>query len=157
MAENIVVDYDYARSLARDFSINNGCYIPPVDPFYIASLLSNCTVEVSDLKKEDAYIGYYKYTNVYKIFLNLNFSERRARFSLAHELGHILLDHFNKYDINNLTKEEIKLLDSEANSFANELLMPKIALDCISDKSIKFLSNVFNVSQDVVKIRLTYY
>lgn len=48
----------------------------------------------------------------------------RRQFSAAHELGHIIL-HSNSYDVNELTKEEYKSMEDEANDFAAAFLLPK--------------------------------
>lgn len=48
----------------------------------------------------------------------------RRNFDCAHELGHILL-HSNYSDIRNLTKEEYKKMEKEANNFAAAFLLPR--------------------------------
>jgi len=63
------------------------------------------------------------------VILNLNQSENRKRFTLAHELGHLIIPwhvglvscHTNSnYEVNSSYSK----MESEANSFAAELLMP---------------------------------
>jgi hypothetical protein len=49
----------------------------------------------------------------------------RLTWTLCHELGHIVLDHFNKYDMANLVPWEEKILNREADIFVRELLMPE--------------------------------
>lgn len=54
----------------------------------------------------------------------------RIRFTLAHEIGHIVLGHFIEFegtrmDVDLLTKAEHKVLETEADAFAAELLAPK--------------------------------
>lgn len=48
----------------------------------------------------------------------------RRQFSAAHELGHIIM-HDEIGDINEMTKEEYKLMENQANEFAAELLLPR--------------------------------
>lgn len=48
----------------------------------------------------------------------------RRQFSAAHELGHIIM-HGEIGDINEMTKEEYKLMENQANEFAAELLLPR--------------------------------
>lgn len=48
----------------------------------------------------------------------------RIRFSLAHEIGHILLGHFDFGPPDALPEEHSRLLDAEANAFAANLLAP---------------------------------
>lgn len=54
------------------------------------------------------------------IIINRNFSNDRKRFTLAHELGHLLLHNENYYPISTYRNKEM-----EANEFASELLMPE--------------------------------
>ena len=48
----------------------------------------------------------------------------RTSFSLAHEIGHILLEHFDFGSQEELTPAQRRLLDQEANAFAANLLAP---------------------------------
>lgn len=62
------------------------------------------------------------------IFLNKRMSNDRQRFSLAHELGHLIM-HF---DIPNIPEN----VEDEANDFASEFLMPKMEIR----NSLRFLN-----------------
>lgn len=59
------------------------------------------------------------------IVLNKNFSNDRKRFTIAHELGHLLM-----HSVNNpaIPEHRLKELENEANTFASEFLMPKEAI-----------------------------
>lgn len=57
------------------------------------------------------------------IIINKNFSNDRKRFTLAHELGHILM-HYS-FTIPKYRESEV---EKEANRFASEFLMPKDAI-----------------------------
>jgi Zn-dependent peptidase ImmA (M78 family)/DNA-binding XRE family transcriptional regulator len=50
----------------------------------------------------------------------------RIHFDIAHELGHILLHEWSE-DIENLSKDEFKAKEKEANAFASAFLLPKEA------------------------------
>ncbi len=52
----------------------------------------------------------------------LETNSQRLRFTLAHEIGHVMLDHVFDYD--ECTEEEQNLLEKEANCFAGNLLCP---------------------------------
>lgn len=57
----------------------------------------------------------------------------RVRWTLAHELGHVILRHNEEFEEtklirNGLTDESYKVLDDEADAFAAELLSPAIVL-----------------------------
>ncbi len=87
------------------------------------------------------------------IGLNKNHHEHRQRFSLGHELGHYLLKHPPEFE---LPLEEIKICNREADEFSGELLVPleslKRALKLT--QNISELANLYNVSQEVLTIRL---
>lgn len=57
------------------------------------------------------------------IIINKNFSNDRKRFTLAHELGHLLMHNENNYPIPSYRDKE-----QEANNFASEFLMPENAM-----------------------------
>jgi Zn-dependent peptidase ImmA (M78 family) len=78
----------------------------------------------------------------------------RQRFTVAHEIGHLLLGHTGKnfiLDLNSKKPEEI-----EANQFAAELLMPleMIKKDLQNKKKAKDIANKYNVSEEAVWWRL---
>lgn len=54
------------------------------------------------------------------IVMNQNFSNDRKRFTLAHELGHIIMHCAGNFPISDIRDKE-----DEANKFASELLMPE--------------------------------
>lgn len=90
----------------------------------------------------------------------------RQRFTMAHELAHLLFHRniiINKME-NNQFKEAIKLfradgdikhIEMEANSFAAELLMPssKFRDDWLSNKTITQVANEYNVSNYAAEFR----
>lgn len=56
------------------------------------------------------------------IVINKNFSNDRKRFTISHELGHILLHNESNFPVSSYRDEKIK--EKEANEFASEFLMP---------------------------------
>lgn len=102
------------------------------------------------------------------IVINSFDPEYRQRFTLAHELGHMLLGHegtsFRKEESQN-QKESIEYIvkERQANSFAANLLMPeKLLREVISSNSFdnatqrnRFLAEKFNVSYMAMEYRLT--
>jgi len=101
------------------------------------------------------------------IAVNAEHSESRQRFSIAHELGHLIL-HSNNEQLTIEKKlftraEGVRNLDeTEANEFAAELLMPEELLEKdfekISEKNedelISILAIKYQVSQLAVSYRL---
>lgn len=98
------------------------------------------------------------------VFYNKYASEKRIRFTLAHELAHCCLH----IDPNNYTEHiEFRntLFDKSphevaANIFAGELLIPEepllYALDNLITPTINILSKIFGVSNNVLRARLEY-
>lgn len=78
-------------------------------------------IEKEDLLGLDGYSIYNYKTKKYLIALDdVNYDLSRQRFTLAHELGHILLQHHTKYrHLSGYVKEK------SADAFAGELLMPR--------------------------------
>ncbi len=78
-------------------------------------------IEKEDLLGLDGYSIYNFKTKRYLIALdNVNYDLSRQRFTLAHELGHIFLQHHTKYRfLSDYVKEK------SADAFAGELLMPR--------------------------------
>lgn len=95
------------------------------------------------------------YLELNTISVNSRHPPVRQRFSVAHELGHHLLDHPDEQsyfgDI-----ELIKLYDSEADEFAGELLVPVDLLnkECEDCTDINELKRRFEVSDQVLVIQI---
>ena len=92
----------------------------------------------------------------WKITLPRSTSEARNNFTIAHELGHIFLQH--KLENNKIARSGLSTLpEIAANAFAAEFLMPKdefckAAEDC--DNNEQILAEKFNVSQSAALIRM---
>lgn len=111
----------------------------------IASLDKPITLRVTDLKGIPGFTCYDEKKARYRIFADENLFEycpARSKFTLAHELGHILLDHFT-YTNNSLYMDYI--MEREANTFVDELLMPTESIlwhRC----SVKEVAEIYEVS-----------
>ena len=141
-----------ARKLLADVGINN----PPVlirdiinhikkekDLSIYSWAFGEDTDGIQITEGEKATIGYNKAQHPH-----------RQRFTVAHEIGHLLLGHTGKnfiLDLNSKKPEEI-----EANQFAAELLMPLEMLkkDLQSKKNAKDIAKEYNVSEEAVWWRL---
>ena len=102
-----------------------------------------------------------------KLYLGVNssHSEKRKRFTIAHEIGHFILhsDEPLHYDVKELESLHFRsenisdLNEIESNSFAAELLMPEELVRELIEKgvtSVKKLSEKFNVSEEAMRYRL---
>ena len=77
-------------------------------------------------------------------------SQHRARFTLAHELGHYMFGHASRSPFNNY--EEPGNEEAEANSFAGELLIPcnELTQDLRSGLKPKDLTGKYDVSEEAI-------
>ncbi len=107
---------DYARELFRFIDMDN----PPVDIEKILQEL-NIKLRYEDFVKVDGIA--LKSPKLGIIVVNRNFPVTRQRFTIAHELGHIVMPHRAKYYI--CYQGRNKLVERRANRFAAELLMPE--------------------------------
>lgn len=81
-------------------------------------------------------------------------STERIRFSLCHEIGHIILGHFEEFEVEMLTDQQRELLDREANAFAANLLCPAPLYDAVAAKNdTDCMRGVFGMSKQSWSIR----
>ncbi|OMF37473.1 hypothetical protein BK133_05295 [Paenibacillus sp. FSL H8-0548] len=78
----------------------------------------------------------------------------RQRFTLAHEIGHILLH--SHIDWHNVSEELDEILEVEANWFASRLLMPDYIFIHISDMDPNQLSEKCQVNYSAAQKRIGY-
>ncbi|MDZ5034274.1 ImmA/IrrE family metallo-endopeptidase, partial [Clostridium perfringens] len=77
--------------------------------------------------KIDAFTQIHKVHNVERPFVVVGDDKEsavRRQFSMAHELGHIVL-HNSSIEVDELSREEYKTMEEEANNFAAAFLLPK--------------------------------
>lgn len=114
----------------------------------------------------------------YSILINSNQSAGRKSFTIAHELGHFLLHkeildkdseivsvakgvnsdspvYITRQDITATSSQEYRKLETEANKFAAEILMPEkeFLKQCICQNSIDDIASFFGVSISAATIR----
>ncbi len=102
------------------------------------------------------------HAKVAKIYLNSNQSDIVANFTLAHELGHLLL-HKNsnnfRIDLQDYSPEgDPENQETEANYFAGSLLMPreKLFIALNNAKSLDEVAQKFAVSKPAIEARLKW-
>jgi len=152
--------YTFCGQIAEKVLKKHGPSSPPVNVHKIA-------------KREGFEVAYLDWPSgldglldpaVRKIGLNRNVAPTRLRFTLAHELGHALLNHNvisdRPPDIDHPPEATAKLyprhLEQEANAFAGALLVPRTLLrDAVRvHRTPKALAHAFEVSEAVMCIRL---
>jgi Zn-dependent peptidase ImmA (M78 family) len=150
--------------------IEAGCYSVPVN---LEKCAKHLNVKIKPLELDEDVAGFLliKTDKTIHIGYNKNNGKQRIRFTIAHELGHLMLhtketklfvDKKVLYRDSNSSTGEI-LQEREANAFAASLLMPKNLMIAEvekhqhenKDKFITSLSKKFNVSEQAIAIRLT--
>ena len=88
----------------------------------IFSILESSGIILYEINEDEKFDGVSFITDKgYPIIIvNKNFSNDRKRFTIAHELGHILMHNENNFPISSFREKE-----KEANQFASEFLMPE--------------------------------
>lgn len=148
------------ESLANDILVKNDMLKIPVDLIKIASN-NNIDVYYQDL--DDNISGAIRYNSEldkFQILLQKKDSERRRRFTLAHELGHFFLDGEKlKQDdlhIDYLYRQVGYTNEKDIDYFAGALLMDKELLEKLFavNPFIKDLADTFEVSESAMTVRL---
>lgn len=110
---------------------------------------------------EDACADYETNTKTNVIFFNdidkSRLENNRVRWSIAHELGHIVLGHhFNKRTRlfrNSLSNKEYNQFEEEADMFASYILVPYIILSYQNIKNKHDISNICKISPTAARYR----
>nr|WP_317357318.1 ImmA/IrrE family metallo-endopeptidase [uncultured Tyzzerella sp.] len=87
------------------------------------------------------------------VYINKNLPKTRGRFAVAHELGHILLNHKNLSHSVHSENDNTNIEEFQANIFARGLLMPAIVLKEINCITPQDIANICNVSLQSAEYR----
>lgn len=106
---------------------------------------------------KDRYIIYYNDIDKARI-INSN----RFRWNIAHELGHVLLEHhkaYNKTRIfrSSLSNYEYTYLEAEADYFAQLILVPHVVLNAFAIKTASDIKRICQISGPAAAIRFNAY
>lgn len=165
---------DRTLKLARQFIKDHGICALPVDPFKIYEefewALFSCK-EIEDLKgknnllllkirkeKADAITFRDQETNIYITVFDENKIPERIRWTLAHEIAHIILCHltdFNETCMNRggLSVQQYRVLEREANIFSAELLSPMALLILLEATQSNQITSYCQISKDAADHR----
>jgi len=149
-----------ANKILNELRINS----LPVDSYEIADKL-NCKIMKilpNELPKEisrdpNSFSGALirDFNNSNYILVNKTHSSRRQNFTIAHELGHLILHNSSRIDYRDgMFNDTIE--EQQANEFAGSLLMPsswlKTIIDEVTDDNQE-LANIFDVSLQAMQTR----
>lgn len=128
----------------------------PINVNEIVNANPNWKLLFADLYGEDGYtlFKYKKGKKKFQICIEPYGMVERKRFTLAHEIGHIVLGHFEEYYSKELTPYEEFALDREADMVAGEILMPYNSMLEHYKWSIKGLTYRYYVSKEAAQVRL---
>lgn len=102
--------------------------------------------ESMGLSPDYALDGYTIYSDgIYFVLFDADRPPRRIRWTLAHEIGHIRLDHANKPS---------PQADREAQYFAEQLLMPLAVIVRMGAETARDIAVLCNVSEDAAENRV---
>jgi Zn-dependent peptidase ImmA (M78 family) len=147
--------------VALELLEESGISEPPVNLEKICKHL-RISLEESDKIDFDGCIMREKKKDFTLVLVNKNITDGRRRFTIAHEIGHLVLEHLTeikKFNCgeNGLVKNE---KEREADSFASRLLMPEKWIKGILEEgiygmeTINTIASLFQVSQTAAAIRL---
>lgn len=160
----------YIEEKAERLLHDSKCYSIPVNVNAVSDFLG---IKVKAVELEEEVSGFCVINGSFiHIGFNKNDPAVRIRFTIAHELGHVLLhakdnpvfiDKVKKFDRNVNSSTGQLQIEREANAFAAALLMPRGLLTAEinsnmneTNKSfISLLANKFGVSDQAMTIRLT--
>ncbi len=159
-----------AGDRAKEMLARLGIVNPAINPEEIANQLG-VVIAREKLDGNTSAMLYRKSGEAPVIGLNSTQSRKRQRFSIAHELGHLVLhpgrplivDHVRVNFRDDRASAGSFREEIEANAFAAELLMPKhmleralmkFRLDTPEDEIVKALANTFEVSREAIGYRL---
>ena len=139
---------DYQKIYYLTHKVYNECGIMsfPIDCY---NLLKHYKIEVFPYSSLDDELREYciKYSNDAlkfrgKVFYNDHLPSGRIRFSLMHELGHILLDHYD-----NCYPD----MEQEANYFASNILAPRMAIHYSKCQNQNDVSRLFGLTNEAAQ------
>jgi|CXWL01.1.fsa_nt_gi hypothetical protein len=159
--------------LVEELLQKNGIIAPPVP---VDKIARSCGATIAQAPDEKGLSGFLLRESPSHVVIGVNkgHGESRKRFTVAHELGHLVLHAAERIHVDRSSvvflrspnsSKGVDPAEMEANLFAAELLMPrrflendvdvKKGVDLLDDKeSIKRLARRYEVSEQAMTIRL---
>ena len=145
-------DYQIARDLAWDTLIRNKVSALPVK---ISQICRQMGVQVRYYDPEDENDGYSTILDGEAvIFVKRDCYRPRQRFTVAHELGHILLGHVGKYElVNREPSPQDNPIEQSANVFAARVLAPACVLWALDSWTAEEIMVLCDISRQAAEFR----
>lgn len=151
--------YEEIKKIVADTIVDAGIKEYPYDVFQVAKNLEIKLVSYQSLSQkkrdacflesEDAFsvlIDFGSYAEWY-IYYNQDIGKSRVRFTIMHEIGHIMLDH----------KDGNEVEESEANFFSKHILAPPCIMNEVGVEDYLDIVTKFEVSQEMATYQIEYY
>lgn len=168
--------YKRTRNIAHRFLLNQGINSLPVDPFELVEKNSWTIKNMAQLSKEfdlslirkiikesnDGGTLYSASTNEYCIIYNEKIrSNGRIRWTVTHEIGHIVLGHLEDFPETCISRQgisnnEYEILEKEADYFTAYVLAPPIVLYHLKLTSVSQIQNICMLSKLASENRLKH-
>lgn len=133
---------------ARKFNLSDTLPVPLTH----ISQLNDINIHLSPLKNIAAY--YMEQDGRRIIVVNKHTRRTRQRFSVAHEIGHVVLRHGAiRFMMNGYHGGRPEWQETQANAFAAELLIPKLALARMGAMTPRQIAQLCGVSMEAATIR----
>ncbi len=158
--QNTQPDYTKAIEAADKLLRDNQITKPPV-PLVELATNHGYSVQIGVFPNDLLNVCGYIDINKKVIMTNASDSPNRRAFTIAHELGHLLL-HEDELRFNSdlgvmlrapLGKQELDPREKEANAFAANLLVPAKMLKPYIEEPDRVIAALFGVSEDVIRYR----
>lgn len=145
-------DYKVSRDLAWEILINEQVTELPV---MVGKLCRQMGIAVRYYCPNDESDGFSTLVNDRVcIFVSEKCGKERQRFTVAHELGHILLGHLGKYElVNREPSAKDNPIEQAANVFASRLLAPACVLWALDARTPEEISELCQISRQSAEFR----
>ena len=146
-------DYQNARNLSWNILIQESITELPIN---IVALCKRLGIAVKYYTPSDDNDGECTVADgIPYILVSKNCSTQRKRFTVAHELGHILLGHVGKYKlVNREPSPTDNPIEQEANVFASRLLAPACVLWGCKVKTSDDIVQLCDISKQAAEYRM---
>ena len=145
--------YQKSRNLSWEILINEGVTALPVSMTEICKKLEIDVILTGSLGRSGD--GKTLMLNgIPHVLLDETTSSERQRFTLAHEVGHILLGHVGKYNlVNREPSPNDNPIEQEANVLASRLLAPACVLWALDIHSADEIAELCKISKAAAQFR----
>jgi Zn-dependent peptidase ImmA (M78 family) len=156
-------DYQKAEKRASDILEEYGIK-KPIIPIFDIARNKGLIIKFVKMPQNLVSVAGFLDNNNKIIYVNADDAPNRQTFTVAHELGHYILDHkANEYEVLlRLPSVKTTPVEKEANCFAAAILVPREMLKSamkeysLSNKEIDLLATMFGVSSKTMEFRLNH-